>query len=45
MEDNMTTPSEMRLSEVPGMPSPAMELTYTTAIPMNGNTFTENQEV
>jgi len=41
----MTTPSEMRLSEVPGMPSPAMELTYTTAIPMNGNTFTENQEV
>ena len=45
MEDNSTTPIEMRLSEVPGMPSPEMELTYTTAIPMNGNTFTQNQEV
>ena len=45
MEDTSTTPSEMRLSEVPGMPSPEMELTYSTAIPMNGNTFTENQEV
>tara|TARA_R100000951_G_C2645010_1_gene182264 strand:- start:50 stop:1402 length:1353 start_codon:yes stop_codon:yes gene_type:complete len=45
MEDNMTTPTEMRLSEVPGMPSPAMDLTYTTSIPINGNTFTENQEV
>lgn len=41
----MTTPSEMRLSEVPGMPSPAMDLTYTTSIPINGNTFTENQEI
>lgn len=45
MEDNSTTPMEMRLSEVPGMPSPEMELTYTTAIPMNGATFTQNQEV
>jgi len=45
MEDNSTTPMEMRLSEVPGMPSPELELTYTTAIPMNGSTFTENQEV
>jgi len=45
MEDNSTTPIEMRLSEVPSMPSPEMELTYTTAIPMNGATFTENQEV
>jgi hypothetical protein len=35
----------MRLSEVPSMPSPEMELQYTTAIPMNGSTFTENQEV
>lgn len=45
MEDNSTTPMEMRLSEVPGMPSPELELTYSTAIPMNGSTFTENQEV
>jgi hypothetical protein len=45
MEDNSTTPIEMRLSDVPGMPSPEMELTYVTAIPMNGSTFTENQEV
>jgi len=45
MEDNSTTPIEMRLSEVPGMPSPDMELSYVTAIPMNGATFTENQEV
>ena len=35
----------MRLSDVPGMPSPEMELSYVTAIPMNGSTFTENQEV
>ena len=41
----MTTPSEMRLSEVPGMPSPAMDLPYTTSIQIKGNTFTENQEV
>jgi hypothetical protein len=45
MEDNSTTPIEMRLSDVPGMPSPEMELSYVTAIPMNGSTFTENQEV
>ena len=45
MEDNSTTPMEMRLSEVPGMPSPEMELTYSTAIPMNGSSFSENQEV
>lgn len=45
MEDNSTTPMEMRLSEVPGMPSPEMELTYVTAIPMNGATFTQSQEV
>jgi hypothetical protein len=44
MEDNSTTPIEMRLSEVPGMPSPELELTYTTAIPMNGSTFSENME-
>ena len=43
--DNSTTPIEMRLSDVPGMPSPELELTYVTAIPMNGSTFTENQEV
>ena len=45
MEDNSTTPIEMRLSDVPGMPSPEMELTYVTAIPMNGSTFTQSQEV
>jgi len=45
MEDNSTTPIEMRLSEVPGMPSPELDLSYSTAIPMNGSTFTQNQEV
>ena len=45
MSDNTSTPIEMRLSEVPGMPSPEMELTYVTAIPMNGSTFSQNQEV
>jgi len=45
MEDNSTTPMEMRLSEVPGMPSPSLDLSYVTAIPMNGSTFSENQEV
>ena len=43
--DNSTTPMEMRLSEVPGLPSPELDLSYSTAIPMNGSTFTENQEV
>ena len=46
MEDNnSTTPIEMRLSETPGMPSPELDLSYSTAIPMNGSTFTQNQEV
>ncbi len=44
MEDNSTTPLEMRLSEVPSMPSPNLELSYSTAIPMNGSTFSENME-
>ncbi len=44
-DENSTTPIEMKLSSVPGMPSPQLDLTYTTAIPMNGSTFTENQEV
>ena len=41
----MTTPFEMRLSEVPSMPQPQLDLTYSTAIPSNGGTFTANQEV
>jgi len=45
MSDDSSTPIEMRLSEVPSLPSPEMELTYATAIPMNGSTFQENQEV
>jgi len=45
MEDNMTTPIEMRLSETPSMPTPEMELSYVVAIPNNGATFTQNQEV
>jgi hypothetical protein len=46
MEDeNMTTPIEMRLSEVSGQPSPPMELSYVVAIPNNGATYTQNQEV
>jgi hypothetical protein len=35
----------MRLSEVPSMPQPQLELTYATCIPSNGGTFTANQEV
>ena len=45
MDENTTTPIEMRLSEVPSMPQPQLELTYSTAIPSNGGTFTANQEV
>ena len=44
-EQTATTPYEMRLSEVPSMPQPQLELTYATAIPSNGGTFTQNQEV
>ncbi len=43
--ENTTTPFEMRLSEVPSMPQPQLDLTYATAIPSNGGTFTNNQEV
>ena len=45
MDENATTPFEMRLSEVPSMPQPQLDLTYSTAIPSNGGTFTANQEV
>tara|TARA_R100001463_G_scaffold1626_1_gene7106 strand:- start:2527 stop:3909 length:1383 start_codon:yes stop_codon:yes gene_type:complete len=45
MDENATTPFEMRLSEVPTMPQPQLELTYSTAIPSNGGTFSANQEV
>ena len=45
MDENTTTPFEMRLSEVPSMPQPQLDLTYSTAIPSNGGTFTANQEV
>ena len=45
MEETTTTPMEMRLSEVPSMPQPQLDLTYSTAIPSNGGTFTANQEV
>ena len=45
MDENTTTPVEMRLSEVPSMPQPQLELSYSTAIPSNGGTFTANQEV
>ena len=44
-EENTSTPIEMRLSDTPSTPSPDMELTYVTAIPMNGSTFSSNQEV
>jgi len=43
--ENATTPFEMRLSEVPSMPQPELELSYATCIPSNGGTFTANQEV
>ena len=43
--ENATTPFEMRLSEVPSMPQPQLELSYATCIPSNGGTFTANQEV
>ena len=45
MDENATTPFMMRLSEVPSMPQPQLDLTYSTAIPSNGGTFTANQEV
>jgi len=45
MVENATTPFEMRLSEVPSMPQPQLDLSYSTAIPSNGGTFTANQEV
>jgi hypothetical protein len=45
MDENTTTPVEMRLSDVPSMPQPQLELSYSTAIPSNGGTFTANQEV
>jgi len=45
MEEQTMTPAEMRLSEVPSMPQPQLELSYATAIPSNGGTFTANQEV
>lgn len=45
MDENATTPFEMRLSEVPSMPQPQLDLSYSTAIPSNGGTFTANQEV
>ena len=43
--ENATTPFEMRLSEVPSMPQPELELSYATCIPSNGGVFTNNQEV
>ncbi len=45
MDENATTPFEMRLSEVPSMPQPQLDLSYSTAIPSNGGTFGANQEV
>jgi hypothetical protein len=45
MEEQTSTPFEMRLSDVPTMPSPQLDLTYATAIPSNGGVFTQNQEV
>lgn len=43
--ENATTPFEMRLSEVPSMPQPQLDLSYVVCIPSNGGTFTQNQEV
>ena len=45
MDGNAQTPFEMRLSEVPSMPQPQLDLSYATAIPSNGGTFTAGQEV
>ena len=45
MEEQTSTPFEMRLSDVPTMPSPQLDLTYATAIPSNGGVFVQNQEV
>ena len=45
MEEQTSTPFEMRLSDVPTMPSPELDLTYATAIPSNGGVFVQSQEV
>ena len=45
MDGNAQTPFEMRLSEVPSMPQPQLELSYSTAIPSNGGVFKAAQEV
>ena len=45
MEDEGQTPIEMRMSSMPQPPTPEMDLSYITAIPSNGGTFTENQNV
>tara|TARA_R110000803_G_scaffold202249_1_gene267304 strand:- start:1008 stop:2372 length:1365 start_codon:yes stop_codon:yes gene_type:complete len=44
-DEQTSTPFEMRLSDVPTIPSPQLDLTYATAIPSNGGVFTQNQEV
>tara|TARA_R110001599_G_scaffold105412_8_gene266634 strand:+ start:822 stop:2198 length:1377 start_codon:yes stop_codon:yes gene_type:complete len=43
--ENATTPFEMRLSEVPSMPQPQLDLSYVVCIPSNGGVFKANQEV
>jgi len=43
--ENATTPFEMRLSEVPSMPQPQLDLSYVVCIPSNGAVFNQNQEV
>ena len=45
MEEQTQTPFEMRLSDVPSVPSPPLNLTYATCIPSNGAVFTQSQQV
>ena len=45
METDTITPSVMRYSDQYPMSAPVMDLNYSTCIPSNGGTFTQNQEI
>lgn len=45
METDTITPSVMRYSDQYPMAAPVMDLNYSTCIPSNGGSFTQNQEI
>ena len=45
METDTITPSVMRYSDQYPMSAPVMDMNYSTCIPSNGGTFTQNQEI